>query len=102
MMTQLTFNMLIKFQNDHIFQHNGFISAAKKYLDTFSNKKWGYEKGIKETIFWNYLAACKKCPGLLHLIPLSFYFSVNWKDLLKIDKLNSENSTKMYLYKTNI
>ena len=39
MMTQLAFNTLIKFQNDHIFQHNGFISADKKYLDTFSNKK---------------------------------------------------------------
>ena len=39
MMTQLTFNTLIKFQNDYIFQHNGFISADKKYLDTFSNKK---------------------------------------------------------------
>ena len=26
---------LIKFQNDHIFQHNGFIQADKKYLDIF-------------------------------------------------------------------
>ena len=25
------------------------------------------------------------------------YFSVGWEDLLKIDKLNADNSTKMYL-----
>ena len=25
------------------------------------------------------------------------YFSVDWEDLLKIDELNAENSTKMYL-----
>ena len=37
----LTLNkpVLIKFQNDHIFQHNGFINADKKYLDTFLSKK---------------------------------------------------------------
>ena len=32
-------SILIKFQNDHIFQHNGFINADKKYLDTFLSKK---------------------------------------------------------------
>ena len=26
------------------------------------------------------------------------YFSVDWEDLLKIDELNTDNSTKMYLY----
>ena len=30
------------------------------------------------------------------------YFSINWKDLLKIDELNVDNSTKMYLEKINI
>ena len=35
MMTHLVFNKLIKFQNDHIFQHNDFVNANKKYLDTF-------------------------------------------------------------------
>ena len=44
---------MIKFQNAHIFQHNGFINIDKKYLGTFLSKKWGYKKGIIETIFWN-------------------------------------------------
>ena len=30
------------------------------------------------------------------------YFSVDWEDLLKIDGLNADNSTKIYLDKTNI
>ena len=30
------------------------------------------------------------------------YFSVDWEDLLKIDKLNADNSTKMYLDTINI
>ena len=30
------------------------------------------------------------------------YFSVEWKDLLKIDELNADNSTKTYLDKINI
>ena len=30
------------------------------------------------------------------------YFSVDWEDLLKIDELNADNSTKMYLGKINI
>ena len=30
------------------------------------------------------------------------YFSVEWEDLLKIDKLNADNSTKMYLEKINM
>ena len=30
------------------------------------------------------------------------YFSVDWEDLLKIDKLNAENSTKMYLDAINM
>ena len=29
------------------------------------------------------------------------YFSVDWEDLLKIDKLNAVNSTQMYLDKIN-
>ena len=56
-MTHLTLNKLIKFQNDHIFQHNGFINVDKKYLDTFLSKKMRLQKGIFEMIFWNYLAA---------------------------------------------
>ena len=35
-------SVLIKFQNDHIFQHNGFINVDKKHLDTFLSKKCGY------------------------------------------------------------
>ena len=30
------------------------------------------------------------------------YFSIGWKDLLKIDELNVDNSTQMYLEKINI
>ena len=30
------------------------------------------------------------------------YFSVDWEDLLKIDKLNVDNSTKIYLDKINM
>ena len=30
------------------------------------------------------------------------YFSVDWEDLLKIDDLNTDNSTKMYLDKINV
>ena len=30
------------------------------------------------------------------------YFSVDWEDLLKIDELNADNSTKMYLDTINI
>ena len=30
------------------------------------------------------------------------YFSVDWEDLLKIDDLNVENSTKIYLDKINM
>ena len=30
------------------------------------------------------------------------YFSVDWEDLLKTDKLNADNSTRMYLYKINM
>ena len=30
------------------------------------------------------------------------YFFIDWEDLLKIDKLNADNSTKMYLDKINI
>ena len=30
------------------------------------------------------------------------YFSIDWKDLLKIDKLNNDNSTQTYLENINI
>ena len=30
------------------------------------------------------------------------YFSVDWEDLLKIDELNADNSTKMYLDRINM
>ena len=30
------------------------------------------------------------------------YFSVEWEDLLKIDELNSDNSTKIYLHKISM
>ena len=30
------------------------------------------------------------------------YFSVDWEDFLKIDELNADNSTKMYLDKINM
>ena len=30
------------------------------------------------------------------------YFSIDWEDLLKIDELNVDNSTQMYLKQINI
>ena len=30
------------------------------------------------------------------------YFSVDWEDLLKTDELHADNSTRMYLDKTNM
>ena len=30
------------------------------------------------------------------------YFFIDWEDLFKIDELNADNSTKMYLDKINI
>ena len=46
--------------NDHTesitFQHNGFINAYKKYLDTFLSEKLRLWKGISEMIVLNYLA----------------------------------------------
>ena len=30
------------------------------------------------------------------------YFSVEWEDLLKLDELNADNSTQIYLDKTNV
>ena len=38
MMAHLPFNKLIKFQNDHISQHNRFINVDKKYPHTFLSK----------------------------------------------------------------
>ena len=34
-----------------MFQHNGFINADKKYLDTFFSKKWGYEVALWRWFF---------------------------------------------------
>ena len=30
------------------------------------------------------------------------YFSIDWEDLLKIDELNADNSTKIYLENINM
>ena len=40
-------------------------------------------------------------PNLIEKI-LSRHFSVDWEDLLKIDELNVDNSTKIYLDKINM
>ena len=45
MMTYLTFNQLINFQNDHIFQHNGDINVDKKC--TFLRKRNLFKKKIE-------------------------------------------------------
>ena len=34
-----TISSRIKFQNDHMFQHNGFVNVEKKYLGTFLSEK---------------------------------------------------------------
>ena len=40
-------------------------------------------------------------PNLIKKIFLD-YFSVDWENLLKIDELNADTSTKMYLGKINM
>ena len=40
-------------------------------------------------------------PNLIRKI-LFYTFSVDWEDLLKIDDLNADNSTKVYLDKINM
>ena len=40
--------------------------------------------------------------NLIEKILLLTIFSVYWKDLLKIDKMNADNSTKMYLVKIDM
>ena len=40
--------------------------------------------------------------NLIEKILLLTIFSVYWKDLLKIDEMNADNSTKMYLVKIDI
>ena len=37
-----------------------------------------------------------------NLIESLDYFSVDWEDLMKIDELNADNSTKIYLNKINM
>ena len=42
-------------------------------------------------------------PNMFGNIPGNLdYFFVDWEDLLKIDELNANNSTKRFLDKTNI
>ena len=41
-------------------------------------------------------------PNLIEKIFILDYFSVDWEDLLKIDELNANNSTKRFLDKINI
>ena len=41
-------------------------------------------------------------PNLIEKIFILDYFSVDWEDLLKIDELNTDNSTKIYLDKINM
>ena len=40
-------------------------------------------------------------PNLIKKILFLDYFSVDWEDLLKIDELNADNSTQIYLDKIN-
>ena len=41
-------------------------------------------------------------PNLTEKILFYIFFPVGWEDLLKIDELNADNSTKMYLDKINM
>ena len=41
-------------------------------------------------------------PNLIEKILFQTIFSVDWEDLLKIDELNADSSTKMYLDKINM
>ena len=41
-------------------------------------------------------------PNLIEKNFIIDYFSVDWEDFLKIDELNADNSTKIYLDKINM
>ena len=41
-------------------------------------------------------------PNLIEKNFIRDYFSVDWEDFLKIDELNADNSTKIYLEKINV
>ena len=41
-------------------------------------------------------------PNLIEKNFIIDYFSVDWEDFLKIDELNADNSTKIYLEKNNV
>ena len=42
----------------------------------------------------------KTSPNLIEKI--LYYFSVDWENMLKVDELNVDNSTKMYLDRINM
>ena len=44
----------------------------------------------------------RTCQNVLHKVLLLTIFSVDWQDLWKIDEVNANNLTKMYIYKINM
>ena len=52
--------------------------------------------GNKSNIYERDWSKCDRENFILH------YFSVDWEDLLKIDELNGDNSTKTFLDKINM
>ena len=44
----------------------------------------------------------RTCQNVLHKVLLFTIFSVDWQDLWKIDEVNANNLTKMYIYKINM
>ena len=44
----------------------------------------------------------RTCQNVLHKVLLFTIFSVDWQDLWKIDEVNANNLTKMYIDKINM
>ena len=44
----------------------------------------------------------RTCQNVLHKVLLLTIFSVDWQDLWKIDEVNANNLTKMYIDKINM
>ena len=65
--------------SDHLPQ----FAIIPNMFGNISGNKWDWSKCDRENFFLD-------------------YFSVDWEDLLKIDELDADNSTKIYLNKINM
>ena len=75
---------LIATISDHLPQ---FAIIPKMFGNIPGNKSNVYERDWSKFVQENFILDC---------------FSVDWEDLLKIDELHTDNSTKIYLDKINM